>query len=189
MSRKLNLLAACLALALAGTPVLADGNVNFTLGSRTLDENDFEPVDTQTFIGAEVDFAISDWPINLAGGIYRSTKSDSIGSADVEATITEVSFGAMKTWDVMGNMHPFVGGGLSMVQVEAEADAGGVSTSDDDTGTAFYAEGGVYWRLGSAMNLGAHGRFNRGSSHDIGGGDIDSDYFQIGVLAGFAFGR
>ncbi len=187
MSRKLNVLAACAALLLTATPALADGNVNFSLGERSLNSNDFEPVDEQTFIGAFADFTVSDWPIDLAAGIYRSTKSDSIGAADVTATITELSFGAMKTWQFAGNMHPFAGGGLSVVQVDAEIDAGAASADDSSTAAAMYAEGGVYWRLGSAMNLGMHARFNRGASHDFAGTNIDSDYFQVGVLAGFAW--
>ncbi len=187
MSRKMNLLAACVALLLAGTPALAGGNVNFSLGSRSMNESDLEPVDEQTFIGAYVDFAVSDWPIDLAGGIYRSTESDSAGPFDISVTITELSFGAMKTWQFAGNMHPFAGGGLSIVQAEAEVDTGTVSTDESDTAAAMYAEGGVYWRLGSAMNLGAHARFNRGASHGFDGAEVDSDYFQVGVLAGFAW--
>lgn len=188
MSRKYSLLAACVALALAGTPALANGNVNFSLGNRSLDNSDYEPVDEQTFIGATVDWSVSNWPVNLAAGLYRSTENDSIQGVDIEVTLTEVSFGAMYTWDVMGNMHPFTGAGLTYMQAEAEI-GGPFNISEDDTGMGFYAEGGVYWRLGEMFNLGAQGRFNRGAKHSLGGEDIDSDYFQLGILAGFGFGN
>lgn len=187
MMRKSLLLAACLVLALGGTPALAAGNVNFSLGNRSFNDNEFEPVDEQTFMGVFADFGMETWPVDLSAGLYRSTEQDSVSGFDVEATITELSFGAMKTWTFLGNMHPFAGAGLSLVKVEAEADTPLGHVSEDDTGTAVYAEGGVYWRMGSRFNLGTHARFNRGSTHGLDQSDVDSDYFQIGIIAGFGW--
>lgn len=188
MLKRLFMAVTCAAIALCATPVLADGNVNFSLGQRSLNESDLEPVDEQPFVGVTADFKMEDWPIDLAGGLYRSTKEESVGSLDVRATITELSFGVMKTWNVSGNMHPFAGGGLALVNVEAEVGSPFGSVDDDDNSTALYAEGGVYWRVGSMLNLGVHGRFNKASDVSVGGGEIDSDYFQVGVLAGFGWG-
>ena len=129
---------------------------------------------------------MADWPVNLAGGFYASTNDDSIGSVDVSASVAEITFGVMKTWQ-MGNIHPFVGGGLGMVRVSAEVDAGVFSINEDDTSPAVYGEGGVYWRLGSMFNLGVQGRIVQGSGIDIQGEDFDSNYIQVGVLAGWAF--
>src|SRR5262245_63320434 len=99
MFRKLLLVASCTVIALGATPVLAAiGNVNFSLDERSLDQSDYAPVDEQPFFGATADFKMNDWPVDLACGIYRSTKSDSISTFDVRATITELSFGVMKTW-------------------------------------------------------------------------------------------
>jgi len=189
MFKKLVLVAACVAVALCGAPAFAGGDVNFSLGNRTLNDNATAPVDEQPFIGGYMSFQVKDWPIDLAGGFYRSNKSDSVGSLDVDATITELSFGAMKTWNVMGNMHPFAGAGLSMVKVEAEVKDNFASAKANDTVNAFYAEGGVYWTIANVMNLGVQGRMNRGSSADLAGAGFDADYFQVGVLAGFGWGK
>lgn len=189
MFKKLVLVAACVAVALCGAPAFAGGNVNFSLGNRSLNDNAAAPVDEQPFIGGYMDFQVKDWPIDLAGGFYRSSESDSVAGLDVKATITEVSFGAMKNWNVMGNMHPFAGGGLSMMKVEAEVSDQFFTVKEDDTNQAFYAEGGVYWTIANVMNLGVHGRFSRGSAATLGGADFDADYFQVGVLAGFGWGK
>lgn len=189
MLKRMLLLAACAAVALGGTPALAGGNVNFTLGNRTLNQDNYGPLDEQPFIGGYAEFPVMAWPVDLSAGVYRSTKDDTVSGFDVSATITEVSFGAMKTWNVMGNMYPFAGGGLSMVKVSAEVDTGSGTASADDTSGAYYAEGGVYWRMGEVFNLGVHGRFNRGSKINLEGANFNSDYFQVGVLAGFGFGK
>jgi opacity protein-like surface antigen len=189
MFNKRFLATACVAAALCGVPAFAGGNVNFSLGNRSLDDNATAPVDEQMFVGGYMDFEIKDWPVALAGGLYRSSKSDSTQGLDVEATITEISFGAVKNWTVLGNMHPFAGGGLSMVKVEAEVSDAFFSEKADDTNLSAYAEGGVFWTLANVMNLGVQGRFTRGSSADLGGASFDPDYFQLGVIAGFGWGR
>ena len=189
MSKKFVLFVGCMALALCSVPAFAGGNVNFSLGDRSLDSSATAPVDDQTFIGGYMDFQVKDWPVNLAGGLYRSWKSDSLNGVDVDASITELSFGAIKNWTVMGNMHPFAGGGLSMVKVEAQVSDGIFTEKADDTNMAAYAEGGVYWTLHDVMNLGVHGRFSRGSSATLNGANFDADYFQVGVLAGFGWGK
>jgi opacity protein-like surface antigen len=189
MSKKNVLAAACVAVALCGIPAFADGNVNFSLGDRSLNDNSTAPVDEQMFVGGTMDFRVKDWPVNLAGGLYRSSKSDSIQGIDVEATITEASFGAIKNWSVLHNMHPFAGGGLTMVKVEAEISDNVSSVKADDTNLGAYAEGGVYWTLSEVMNLGVQGRFTHGPSANLGGADFDPDYFQVGVIAGFGWGK
>ena len=189
MFRKRVLMAACVAVALCGVPAFAGGNVNFSLGNRMLDDGSTAPLDEQTFIGGYMDFQVKDWPIDLSGGLYRSSKSDTNQGIEVEATITELSFGAIKNWSVLSNMHPFAGGGLSVTKVEAEVSDGFFSEEADDTNLAVYAEGGVYWTLAKVMNLGVQGRFTRGSSADFGDASFDSDYFQLGVIAGFGWGN
>jgi len=189
MFKRLQLVAACAAIALCTTPIFADGNVNFSLGTRSLNENDLQPVNEQPFLGVSADFKMENWPIDLAGGLYRSTKSESIGTVDLSATITELSFGVVKTWNLAQNMHPFAGGGLSMVKVEAKvSNATFGSANESDTSTAMYAEGGVYWRFGTTFNVGVHARYDNSSNVSIGGGNFDSDYIQFGVLAGFGWG-
>ena len=185
MKRALNVFSLFLALALITTPVLAGGNVNMALGQRALNESDYDPVDQQPFVGATVDFDV-DWPINLAGGLYFSSKDDSISGTDVNASLVEATFGVMKTWEPAGRIRPFVGGGLGIVRVEAEVD-GPFSMDEDDTGAGLYSEGGVYWKLTPAFNLGVHGRFMTAPGIELAGESFDTSYFQVGLLAGWAF--
>ena len=186
MKRALNVLSLFLALALITTPALAgSGNINAALGQRALNESDYDPVDQQPFLGATVDWDV-DWPVDLAGGLYFSSKEDSISSTDVTASLVEATFGVMKTWEPAGRIRPFIGGGLGFVRVEAEVD-GPLSMDEDDTGAALYSEGGVYWKLTPAFNLGVHGRFMTAPGIELAGESFDTSYFQVGLLAGWAW--
>ena len=189
MKKALNVLSLCLAVALISTPALAGGNLNFSLGQRSLDSNDFEPVDDQTYFGATIDWNSMEWPVNLAGGLYFSSEQESVGSTDITASVIEATFGVMKTWGETKVMHPFLGGGLGFVQVEAEIDDPLGNAKEDDTAPAFYTEGGVYWSLSHAFNLGVSGRFMTAPGIEIEGENFDTTYFQVGILAGWAFSR
>src|SRR5262245_11545130 len=188
IKRGLVALSLCLAVVAISTPAHAEGNVNLSLGQRSLDENDYDPVDQQMFFGGTVDFSV-DWPVDLAGGLYFSRKQDSIGGTDVTASVAEMTFGVLKTWDVATNMHPFVGGGLGIVRASAEIDDGFFNVKEDDTAPALYTEGGVYWRLTNAFNLGVSGRFTTAPGIEFAGEEFDTTYFQLGLLAGWAFGQ
>jgi hypothetical protein len=176
------LVAVCLA-----SPALAGGNANFLLGLRSLD-NDFEPVEDQNALGVTVDFGVSDWPINLEVGAHISSEEDSIriggSSIDVDVTITELTFGVVKIWEVGGgNVHPFVGGGLTayMADIKVEGE------KTDDTAPGLYAHGGVFWRLGEAFNIGVDGRIVQGVDLDFEGDSVDGNYLQTSLILGWGW--
>ena len=176
-----------LAMVAAATPALAEGNANFVLGGRWLDEDEWEPVEEQGVFGVTVDFGKESWPINLAAGFMVSGSEEDFGAVDIEGSITEFSFGVLKTWKE-GTIRPFVGGGLALVEAEIEVDGpGGASASDDDNSGAIYGQGGVYWRIGPRFNIGGDVRVLLGSDVEIGGVDREADYFQIGLLLGWGW--
>ncbi len=175
-----------LALVAAATPALADGNANFVLGGRAFDENDWEPVDEHGVFGVTVDFGQDDWPINLAAGFMASGSEEDEGVFDLTATVAELSFGVLKTWKE-GSVRPFVGGGLAAVAAELEIEGPGGDVSADDTSGAIYAQGGVYWRIGSRFNIGGDVRVLFGSDFEEDGVEADADYFQIGLLLGWGW--
>jgi hypothetical protein len=169
----------------------AEGNANFFLGGRIMDEADWEPVDTPLASGVTVDFNIADWPINIAVGLYASNDDDRmlVGSTDVDFTGTffELSVGVLKSWEVAGILRPFVGGGLVALNAEKEAGLPGGVRKDDDTSGAVYGEGGVYWRLGETLNIGVSSRVVVGTDITLGDEEFKADYFQAGLLLGWGW--
>lgn len=184
-----------LVLVAAPLPVHAEGNANFVLGIRQFDENDWEPVEDQEVFGVDVDFGEPGWPINLDIGFHVSSDEDDLtdgfflGDVDLKVTVSEISFGVVKTWKTgTGQVRPFIGGGGSVIKAEAEFDTPGLGSFDeDDTTFALYGRGGVYWRIGSRFNIGLDGRILGGSDFEIEGIDFDASYFQVGLLLGWGW--
>jgi len=184
-----------LALITCATPALADGNANFVLGARSLDEDFWTPTDSQAVFGVTVDFGGPQWPVNLAIGYYSSYDKDTAlvdvgpvpSTADLEGSVGELSFGVLKTWK-KGNVRPFLGGGASFVEATGKFSAPGGFSDDDSSGSAgAYVEGGVYWRLARRLNIGLHARIVGGSDVTLFGVDGNADYGQFGFLVGWGW--
>jgi hypothetical protein len=126
------------------------GNVNFSLGSKALDQDDWEPVEDQGEFGVSVDFGKKDWPVNIVIALYGSGDESSYQGYDVEGTTSEFRVGVQKAWSPSPNMHPFIGGGIALIGAEYKVEP----VSDDDTGTGLWINGGIFWTLGTAFNLG-----------------------------------
>jgi hypothetical protein len=197
--KKTTTIMALLALLLVASPALAGpGNANFLLGQRSLDtgEDDTEDIEEQPVFGVSVDFNPSDWPISWVIGFYVSSEEEDFDfgggfEGTATASLAELSFGVLKGWEVGGgNTRPFVGGGLTAVSVtlELEFDPSGLPDIDeDDTSPALYGEGGVYWRVGSAFNIGVGGRIVLGTDFDIEGESFEADYIQGGLILGWGW--
>ena len=191
MKPTLRSLALMIVLAIAAAPALAEGNANFLIGGRQLDEDQWDPLDQQGVVGVTVDFGGADWPIHLETGFYGSSddENDFGGPFDVEVTgsVAEVFFGVNKTWEPGERIRPFVGGGLADVIADLEIDTAIGDTDDDDSSLGAYVHGGVFWRLGKRFNIGLDARIVTGTDITLFTEDGDADYFQGGLVLGFGW--
>jgi hypothetical protein len=178
------------------TPAMAGGNANFLLGYRQFGDDEIEDfevgaLDGQPVAGVSVDFHTGDLPFNWVVGMYLSSREEEetipfFGDVDVEVAFTEIDFGILKKWESK-KTRPFVGGGLTYVEGEIEFSVGGESDSEDDNVAAIFGEGGVYWRLGGAFNIGIGGRLVFGADLEVEDLDVDGDYLQVGLLLGWGW--
>lgn len=180
------------------SPALAEeerwtGNVNFFLGIKTLDDDDWEPIEEQGEAGISVDFRQQSWPINLVVEYLHSASDeedavvcDSLGCFNLEAEgeTSEVNIGFRKIWDSDHTVRPFLGGGVSFMKAEFTLSALGVEVSASDSGMGFWLGGGVYWTLSDHFNLGLEAKL---STADVNFEGIESDAggFHLGLLAGY----
>ncbi len=190
--------AATLALVVALSTALtfAGGNVNFFVGQRLFTDDDIdglelEAFDEHTAYGASVDFDVQGWPIDLVGALHYSSRdeSDDFFGLDEEVSYLEMSFGVRRTWRADRGPRPYVGGGLARVDSDIELSAGGFSLDGDDDDFGIYGEGGIYWRIGDAFNLGWGTRLLLGTDLELEDEEYPSEYFQIGILAGWGWGN
>jgi hypothetical protein len=142
------------------------GNANLMIGSKALNEDDWEPVDSQAEIGAEVDFAKKSWPVHLAFAALQSSDEDTFYTdfndqmmrTKIKASTSELRFGVKKIWDQAPVIRPYVGGGLAIIDAELKTSVGsgfqGGSVKNDDQGIGLWIAGGIYWTLFNKLNLG-----------------------------------
>ncbi len=166
------------------------GNVNLFLGGKALDEDDWEPADSQGEIGIEVDVRPRDWPISLViglrGGADEADVFDPVlGSATFESSTSELNVGVKKIWEPAGTpLRPYVGGGLVYATAEATLKTAFGDVSEDDSGVGFWLGGGLYVTLAEHFNLGVDLRFSR-AEVTIFGVDAEAGGNHLGLIAGY----
>ena len=169
------------------------GNVNFFLGAKFLEEDDWEPVDEHVEGGILVDFKQQWFPFSIAIDLLYSGNDQDMGvhvfgfgtfGAHVESRTTEVNLGIRKIWEKSETVRPFVGGGLAIINAELNSKALGVSESDDDTGVGAWIDAGIYWTLNKQFNIGVDARWSR-AEVDLYGITGQAGGWHIGAMAGF----
>ncbi len=159
------------------------GNVNFFLGQKTLDENDWAPADKQAEFGVLVDFKQSHWPVSIAIDFLGSTDEETVSGINFEGSTSEFDIGVRKIWEVAGSsIRPYIGGGLAFINAEFKAT--NFPVSDDDNGTGIWLNGGVYWTLGQHFNLGLDLRYSQ-ADVTLFGIDADAGGTHAGIILGY----
>ena len=191
MRSQLRWLLAPVAVLVLSAPTLADGNANFVVGLRGLDEGFWEPTENQGVFGVTVDFGNERWPVHLELGAFGSSNEEEIDFFGTDVTLTgavgEFTFGVNKPWQPGENVRTFVGGGLAAVSASAEVDTPFGDEDDDDDSFGLYAHGGAFWRLGPRFNIGVDGRLLAGTDVTLFDDEGDADYFQVGLILGWGW--
>jgi hypothetical protein len=177
---------AAILFVVGAAPALAGGNANFLVGSRSAGDKDFWGSEQdQSVAGVIVDFGKEGWPIHLCLANMDSSSDDSSDGGH----ISEHDFGVMKVWEPQGAIRPYLGGGIAALTASFVSDVGSGDLVQHDATSAFYVDGGVFWRTGRRFNIGFGVRFMTRASVEIQGVRGDADYLQFHLLAGFGWPR
>ena len=176
---------AVLVVAATAAPIqAAEVNLNFyPLSGRSLDGDFWAPVEDQAAFGGTVDFGAQGSPLHFAVGLHVSVGEEEFGSFDdnVTGVVSETSFGASKVWGKKGRTRVFLSGGVSVVWAGMDVDDFFFgSVDDDDDSIGYWAETGIYWRLGTNFGLGFYGRILEGTDITLFGVEGDANYWQAG---------
>lgn len=181
-----------LGIVFLSTAAFAGGDANFIYGTRSMDDDSWEPTDEQDVYGLTVDFGGKNWPVYLAISYFESEDEGEmasfpiLGAVDLESELSEWDIGVRKIWQA-GSARPFMGGGVAFIDADAEVESALGTAADGDDTEGIYVEGGIYWRLGEAFNLGVHGRIVEGTDVTIFDQEGDADHWQLGALFGFGW--
>jgi len=180
-----------LLLAAPATATFAGGDVNFLLGMKPLDKNDWAPVEDQGAFGAEVTFGKETWPVWIAVDYFATAAVEQrvpinvggfVTSGDITGTTFEFDFGIRKIWG-KHRTRPFLGGGVGVVGATFDADV----TDDSDQTAAAWAGGGVFWRLGRRFNLGGSVRWSDAKVSLFENDDVQAGGLTYGLILGWGW--
>ncbi len=185
-----------IAVPFAPEPALAGGNVNFVLGARTMRDDAWGDLQDQGAFGVAVDFSPEDWPIHFVFGAQVSAQEDDdeeffFFEDSLTGVVGELSFGAVFLPNTNTTTRPYIGAGLvrtaTAIDLDGEFGEDEDEDRDSDNSWGYYANAGVYWRLGTRFNIGIDGRLVRGTDEVVFGQRRSAQYGQIGLLLGFGF--
>ncbi len=160
------------------------GNVNFILGTKTLDSDDWGTFDEQAAFGVLVDFKQNNWPISIAIDMLGSLDKETVSGIETEGNTSEFDIGVRKIWEVSGSsIRPFIGGGLAFINAELKTSTP-VTVSVSDSGTGIWLNGGVYWTLGQHFNLGLQARYSK-AEVSFSGFDVEAGGIHAGLMLGY----
>ena len=176
------LVIACFLFSIPNLAICADwtGNLNVFLGSKSLDEDEWEPTNEQDEFGIEVDFKKQSWPVSIAIDFLSASGEGKLMGIKFESETSEINMGVRKIWDKSSHMRPFIGGGIAFITGEFS----GLGLSDDDSATGFWIGGGVYWTLAEHFNIGLKVK-SSSANVTLFGVEADAGGGHFGVLAGF----
>ncbi len=165
------------------------GNLNLVLGIKYLDSDDWSPVDKPLGYGILLDFRPKKWPLNIAIDYLEYSDTERVGAGFLgsrvaaEADIREIGIGIRKIWENSPTVRPYIGGGVAFIDGEFWWDA--VPSSEDDNGTGYWINAGVYWTLSTpGLSFGFDFRYSQ-ADITLFGRDIDAGGSHYAVLFGF----
>lgn len=164
--------------------------LDFFFGVRSLDQDDWAPVEDHGVIGITFVHEPEESAVGLELGFAASgEKEDDVpfggGTVDVEGRTSEISAGVRKTFvREEGFVHPYLGAGIAAIRAEFEGSPG---SKDDDSSPGIYFHGGMDFDLGTNFLLGFDMRFLGGTDITLFGDDGTADYAQFVIFLGVRF--
>jgi hypothetical protein len=201
-----------LALVSPRAPVWAETNLNFVLGAKLLDPDDWPVGDNQGSIAFLSTFGPSSWPVQVAIDVLGSGSGSTAvfypepgvevrGNELIHSTF-ELGVGVRKIWRT-SNARPFVGGGLAVIWGQQEMefiplpdfDIDGhelytfppLVLSEDDEAPGVWIDGGIFWRLGTRFNIGLEARYSR-AELSFRAREVQAGGFNLGLILGWGWG-
>jgi opacity protein-like surface antigen len=168
--------------------------LSLSLGVRSLDQDDWSPVDDQGVIGLEFVHEDPGSAVGFEVGLFGSGKTKENvpvgggGTIDVRGRTREISAGVHKTFSAPGEtIHPYVGAGLAAIRAELRGNGASSSAEDDDRSGGLYVHGGVDFDIGQNLFLGVDLRLLGGTDITLFGANGTADYAQLALVFGVGF--
>jgi opacity protein-like surface antigen len=138
------------------------GNVSGYAGHKSVDDEDWPNLDSQTSVGVISDFRKQSWPVSIAADLIFSADVHESGVEEDTGGTAEAHLGARKIFALdNSSFRPYVGGGIALVTALLENDNAGVTVDDDDRAVGAWVGAGTYYAVTPGFNLGLDVRYSK----------------------------
>ena len=143
------------------------GHLNYIFGYKKL-SNDWEPAEDQIEFGlVDVDLRRVNWQVSIVGQLlltYASDIPDEPGFRGDYSGTYEFNVGVRKVWRDLPRLHPFLGGGFSILGGSTTEDLGDLwyYQEENDSGFGYWVGGGFYWILTDQLHTGINAQYTWG---------------------------
>ena len=154
-----------------------------------VDEGDSNEVDEPSGVGIaliSIPERLAHIPFGVEVGYQRLEDDGALGPTDQELT-QDIVWAGIRAEFLSGVWRPHIGAGVLFVDGEVERITGNVSDTDDLSSPGLYVELGSRLRLTKALHIGLGVRQTFLLEDDIDGEDIEFDFLEVFVSAGFSF--
>lgn len=164
-------------------------SIEVQVGRRSY--GDLEPVEDQTPVGLAYlmerpgdDFG---WEIGGTFATEDGTQSGTGGDEKVSADVYELYAALRRTFDTSGPLRPYLGLGLTLIQVDARISGASGSRSDSDLTTGAFLRGGLRVDFGPRVHVALDARRAFWTGLDVAGQGWDANHDQLALILGFSF--
>lgn len=161
------------------------------LGSQSMTDEDFwDPTDEPFAIAGTLELRNRESGFGGEFGAAIAFDESSLlpMGTDAEMSMAELFGGARQTFTLLGGrLHPFVGAGVTLIDVSARITQGSlVYDEEDDVTFGLYGRVGAYWNFGGTFDLGVDFRAVVGTDVELAGVDGDVDFARASLVFGWS---
>jgi hypothetical protein len=173
------------------TPPPWTGHINYVFGYKWL-EKGWSPAGEQVEFGlVDFDCRKEGWPVSLAGQLLLTYAGNvPRGLAGNNSGTYELNLGVRKVWEDRSALHPFAGGGVSLIGATNSSfirfnDGGSAQVNEHSAAAAgVWADAGFYWILSDHWHTGAQLQYSWGELR-LGGRDLDAGGLHLLGMLGY----
>jgi opacity protein-like surface antigen len=170
-------------------PIEADENdasttwIGVLVGERKFSDGDLQDlnIDRSYIYGVEIESHSASSGLGWEAGYQYSSDDNDVEGLSTEIQLQEGYLGGRWTINADGRLQPYVGGGLSILDVDID----GGPSSDDDMCYGAYLHAGLQWAF-DRLRFGVDLRHVFADAHVL-GEDVGLDYDQLALTAAFGF--
>ena len=165
------------------------GHLNYIFGYKKLN-NDWEPAEDQIEFGlVDVDLRRVNWQVSIVGQLlltYASDIPDEPGFRGDYSGTYEFNVGVRKVWGDLPRLHPFLGGGFSILGGSTTEDLGNqwYYQEENDSDFGYWVGGGFYWVLTERLHTGINAQYTWGEIK-LFDKDLNAGGIHLNIIIGY----